>query len=362
MAQRPQTAAPSKMHRELMVASADVAEADAQRAWLVSRGAQLLRRRTLGNLGWVLSVFRLPPEWSPATLSKELTSQWPSALPEINQRFAALAGNGPKAPAEYARALIGWPANCPGAARIAMLDGPVNPNLASLADRRIGVTQIAPATGEPDYRHGTALAVLLLGRDAPRGLLPDAELMVGVIMSADEEGAYTTTEWILHGLDWVLGLEPRPMALNLSFGGPRSAQLRRGLDVVTQAVPVAAAVGNEGQKAVAFPASHPGVIAVTAVDARGRRWPRANTGDQVAIAAPGVEVWTLDGAGRGHYANGTSIATLFVAASLAMAPPDPGAIEEWLAAHAAETGSTGRNPEYGHGVLALRGNCRRTPA
>jgi hypothetical protein len=101
------------------------------------------------------------------------------------------------------------------------------------------------------------------------------------------------------------------------------------------------------------------VIAVTAVDARGRRWPDANTGNQVAIAAPGVEVWTLDGAGRGYYANGTSIATLFVTASLVIAPPGPGAIDEWLAVHAIEAGSAGRDPEYGHGVLAMRGNCTR---
>jgi subtilisin family serine protease len=353
-------AATQQLRRELLVAATNVAEADQQRAWLAGRGAQLLRRRTLNNLGWVLSVYRLPPETAPASLSAELTAQWPTAIPEINQRFAALATSGSTAPAEYARTLIDWPESCAASTRIAMLDGPVNLDLARLADRRIGVTQIAPVNGAPDYHHGTALAALLVGQDAPRGLLPEAELVVGVIMRADDDGPFTTTEWILHGLDWVLGLDPRPGALNLSFGGPRSAQLQRALEVVTGVMPVAAAAGNEGQKAVAFPASYPGVIAVTAVDARGRRWSRANTGDQVAIAAPGVEVWTFDGAGRGYYANGTSIATLFVTAALASAQPDQRSLDEWLAAHAVDAGLAGRDLEYGHGVLAMRGPCRRT--
>jgi hypothetical protein len=348
------------LRRELLVAATNVAEADQQRAWLVGRGAQLLRRRSLNNLGWMLSVFRLPPEAVPTTLVAELTAQWPTAIPEINQRFVALATAGSTAPAEYARSLIAWPESCAASARIAMLDGPVNSGLAGLADRRIGVKQIAPADEAPDYHHGTSLAALLVGQETPRGLLPEAELEVGIIMRADDDGPFTTTEWILHGLDWVLGLEPRPGALNLSFGGPRSAQLQRALEVVTGVMPVAAAAGNDGDKAVAFPASYPGVIGVTAVDAKGRRWPRANTGERVAIAAPGVEVWTIDGAGRGYYANGTSIATLFVTAALASAPPDPRSLNQWLAGHAVEAGPAGRDLEYGHGVLAMRGTCGRT--
>jgi subtilisin family serine protease len=243
--------------------------------------------------------------------------------------------------------------------RIAMLDGPINATLPTLADRKISTLQIAASEAEPNYHHGTALAALLLGSRTPRGLLPDSELVVGVIMESDDDGPFTTTESVLRGLDWVLGLDPRPTALNLSFGGPRSAQMQKALEIVTRVLPVAAAVGNEGNREVAFPASYPGVVAVTAVDAKGKRWQRANTGNQVAIAAPGVEVWTLDGAGRGYYANGTSIATLFVTAALASAPPDTHSLGNWLSMHALEAGPAGRDLEYGHGVLAMNSACRR---
>lgn len=289
----------------------------------------------------------------------ELVAQWPSAQPEINQRFAALAASGTPAPAEYARALIAWPEPCVGPVRIAMLDGPVNAALPSLADRNIRVTQISPGESEPNYHHGTALAAVLVSPGSPLGLLPDVDLAVGVVMESDDDGPYTTTEWVLRGLDWALGLEPRPSALNLSFGGPRSAQMQRALEVITQAFPVAAAAGNEGHKQVAYPASYPGVVGVTAVDAKGRRWPRANTGREVSIAAPGVEVWTLDGAGRGYYANGTSIATVFVTAALASASANPRSLDEWITAHAIDAGPAGRDPEYGHGVLSMRRHCTR---
>jgi Subtilase family len=181
---------------------------------------------------------------------------------------------------------------------------------------------------------------------------------VGVIMSRDDEGAFTTSELVVRGLDWVLGLKPSAAALNLSFGGPRSAQIERALRKVLERMPVAAAAGNEGQRGVSWPAAYEGVIAVTALDANRRRWPRANTGEQVAIAAPGVEVWTVDGAGQGRYSSGTSVATLFVTAALAASVRADR--EEWLRRHTREAGTPGRDPEYGHGLLGMNDTCSRT--
>jgi hypothetical protein len=356
-AERPKAGAPARIASELLVASTDVQEADAQRNWLAGQGAQLLRRRALTQLGWVLSVYRLKPGTSLAQLTAEFSQQWPASLPEINQRYTAFAGSGTDGPREYARALIGWPEDCPATPRIAMLDGPVQPGLPALRGRRVAVTAIAPADARPSYEHGTSLAVLLLGEGAPRGLLPGADLHVGVIMSQDDDGAFTTTELVVRGLDWVLGLTPAASALNLSFGGPHSAQVERALRQVLERMPVAAAAGNDGQRGVSWPAAYEGVIAVTALDANRRRWPRANTGEQVAIAAPGVEVWTIDGSGQGRYASGTSVATVFVTAALAASAR--GERTAWLRQHTDEAGAPGPDPEFGHGLLGMNGTCSR---
>ncbi|HEY6125644.1 MAG TPA: hypothetical protein VIV63_13415, partial [Steroidobacteraceae bacterium] len=151
---------------ELLVASQDVAESDAQRAWMQSQGAQLLRRRTLSHLGWVLSVYRLSPGASASAVKAALLQQWPDSIPENNERYQAL-GESAAAPAEYAGPLIHWPvAGCGRRPRIAMLDGPVNTAVAALAGARVQSAVFTPA-GQPNYHHGTSVAAVLVGGAMP---------------------------------------------------------------------------------------------------------------------------------------------------------------------------------------------------
>lgn len=356
VAEAPAARAASALRRELLIASKDLDEANEQREWMQSQGAALLRRRTLTNLGWVITVYRLAPETMPATVITALQQQWPDAMPEMNERYPALGTSGRNAPIEYARRVIGWPeGNCERKARIAMLDGPVNASLAAFAGRSLETRVFTPAGTAPDYHHGTSVAALIIAHEAPRGLLPNADLMVGVIMVENGGKPYTSTEWILRGLDWVLGASPAPVVLNLSFGGPNSAQISRAIDRVLPRTHVVAAAGNDGDDAPVFPASHPGVIGVSALDARLRRWPDSNTGAHVS--APGVDVWTLDGAGQGFYASGTSFAAAFVTAALAVTAPARAQLPQWLERHTRDLGSERRDPQYGHGVLALADAC-----
>jgi hypothetical protein len=358
VAEAPAAKAGTSLRHELLVASKDVSEAEEQRTWLQSQGAQLLRRRTLAHLGWVITVYRLAPGAAPAEATAALLQQWPDAMPEANQRYQGLADAGRGAPVEYAGKLIGWPAaGCRLRPRVAMLDGPVNGTLAALAGSRLASVVFTPADAKTNYHHGTAVAAVLVGSGSPRGLLPQAELLVGVIMVDDAGKPYTTTEWILRGLDWVAGLSPAPVALNLSFGGPPSGQLARAMERVLAVTRVIAAAGNDGKRAAVFPASFPGVVGVSAVDARLQRWPDANTGDHVAIAAPGVDVWTIDGAGNGYYASGTSFATAFVTAAIALSPPSQAQLGQWLPRHARDLGAPLRDPEYGYGALTIHEGC-----
>jgi hypothetical protein len=279
-------------------------------------------------------------------------------MPEGNERYPALGESAAAAPVEYTRTLIHWPeSGCGRRPRVAMLDGPVNTRAAALAGARLETAVFTPAGAQPSYNHGTSVAALLVGGGAPRGLLPKAELLVGVVMVGEDGKAYTTTEWVLRGLDWVLGLSPAPVALNLSFGGPRSGQLARAMERVLLATRVIAAVGNDGKHAPVFPAAYPGVVSVSAVDARGSRWPDANTGEHVSIAAPGVDVWTINGAGEGYYASGTSFATAVVTAAIAFSGPTQAQLDEWLPRHARDLGAPGRDPEFGFGLLTLNEGC-----
>ena len=81
-----------------------------------------------------------------------------------------------------------------------------------------------------------------------------------------------------------------------------------------------AAVGNDGPAAPAqYPASYPGVIAVTGVDAGGRALPEAGKAAHLDFAAPGADMAAaLPGNGYTRV-RGTSFAAPLVAARLLFA-------------------------------------------
>jgi subtilisin family serine protease len=72
-----------------------------------------------------------------------------------------------------------------------------------------------------------------------------------------------------------------------------------------------AASGNAGGRDPSFPASHPGVISVTATDSGDARYGWATHGDWVTIAAPGCSQAPFPAAGYGEFC-GTSSATALV--------------------------------------------------
>ena len=83
---------------------------------------------------------------------------------------------------------------------------------------------------------------------------------------------------------------------------------------------IVAAVGNDGPAAPPqYPASYPGVVAVTGVDARGRALPEAGKASHLDFAAPGADMAAaLPGQGYAKV-RGTSFAAPFATARLAIA-------------------------------------------
>ncbi|PCK05859.1 MAG: hypothetical protein COA42_17795, partial [Alteromonadaceae bacterium] len=110
--------------------------------------------------------------------------------------------------------------------------------------------------------------------------------------------------------------------------------------------------GNSGPDAPpVYPAAQQGVTAVTAVDAALRLYDQANHGDYIEFAAPGVDVWAADAQEAGQYHTGTSFAAPFVAAALALVGRDK------LIQSAIDLGATGKDSEFGYGLVALPQVC-----
>lgn len=211
-----------------------------------------------------------------------------------------------------------------------------------------------------DLAHGTAIAGIIGARGVTRGIAPDARLLslrafASFASPASGGPSLSTSLVVLKALEEAMGRKAR--VLNLSFAGPRDRLVETAIGVVIErrAVVVAAA-GNGGDEAgPAFPAAYRDVIAVTATDSDDRLYSRANRGDYIAVAAPGVDVLAAS-AGHGHeLVSGTSFATAHVsglAALLLQLAPEltPVEVRQALQETAKDLGAPGHDPAFGAGL------------
>ncbi|MEU7029822.1 S8 family serine peptidase [Streptomyces sp. NPDC046275] len=172
-------------------------------------------------------------------------------------------------------------------------------------------------------RHGTNMALAIAGSGANggvKGIAPDA-----VILPV-KTGAFVGTGWktFYEGVRYAVDSGAR--VINISFSGVADeAQAREWQTVVDYAVQKGALVfagsGNDGrERHNAYPASVPGVVAVGAVDTKGKVATFSDYGSYVDLAAPGVEIPGRCTDDRTEYCigRGTSQATAIASGTAAL--------------------------------------------
>ena len=195
---------------------------------------------------------------------------------------------------------------------VGMIDGGVasHPSLAGAAIEQNGFAGAPKPTG-----HGTAVASLLVGNQGPfRGAATGAKLLVADVYGGSRAAGSASA--IVPALGWLASHGAR--VINISLVGPQNAVVARAIDAVQRrGIRVVAAVGNDGPAAPPqYPASYQGVIAVTAVDARGHALPEAGKAAHLDFAAPGADMAAaLPGQGYARV-RGTSFASPLAAARL----------------------------------------------
>jgi hypothetical protein len=352
---------------ELVVVSANMNEAQALAVQMQGIGLGVKRRTNLSGLGFVVTVLRVPREVSVGNALVALRQAAPGAWADANHRYQ-LQG---EAAVLYGRKLVGLEKispSCGAGVRVGMVDTPVDTAHPALRGRDVALRSLLP-TGVPpaDANHGTATAALLVANPQPSGfggLVPAAKLYSAqVFRKHDERGGETTAEWVVHALDWLIA--QKVQVINLGLGGPRNLLVEAAVERVhALGIAVVAAAGNSGPDAPpVYPAAQKGVIAVTAVDANLRPWKKANRGNYVSYAAPGVDVWTATPGKDGAYLTGTSYASPFVTAALAAAWQSNGrgnmaSVEQAMQAAARDLGDKGKDATFGWGLIQMPGSCR----
>jgi hypothetical protein len=231
-----------------------------------------------------------------------------------------------------------------GGLRIGIIDGGVasHPSMAGAKIEQHGFSGQPQATG-----HGTAVASLLVGNQgAFLGAAPGASLFVADVYGGNRAAGSASA--IVRALGWLVAKQPR--VINISLVGPSNLLVARAVQQVrARGIQIVAAVGNDGPAAPPqYPASYPGVLAVTGVDAKGRALLEAGKAAHLDFAAPGADMAAaLPGQGYAKV-RGTSFAAPLATARVALAGP----------ARVAQEARPGKG-RVGRGILCF--DCRVDP-
>ncbi len=246
--------------------------------------------------------------------------------------------------------------------RVGVLDSGVNAH-ALLKDCLLpGHNYIEDA--DPDdtadhYGHGTLVAALIAGSgsDGYIGAAPGAEIVPLKITDGKTVLVSAVVAAIYGAID-----DYGCNVLNLSVGITREYEaLREAVDYAEEkGVTIVAAVGNNGNTGIYYPAAYETVIGVGSVDRDGSHYYRSNSNESVFLTAPGVNVKTAGHLGGYITATGTSFAVPSVAAAAAVllsidGSLTPAEIRQVLADTATDKGKVGLDEDYGYGILNLSG-------
>ncbi|MEM6482884.1 MAG: S8 family serine peptidase [Pseudomonadota bacterium] len=343
------------------VVSVDLRDSVSVVTALTRSGARLLRDRTFIHLEQRLLIFALPEGFSADEARAALAQVSPGAT--LDQHHIYRRASGPRV---YHAAMLGDSPDqtCAVAEpiRVGVIDGPVNATHTAL--RNVSVTQerfLGRGERETSVHHGTAVAGLIAGEAEAgplAGLAPGVSLYAANVFGEGVKGEGARLESVATALDWLIGQEVH--LINMSFAGQPNTTFGKLIRAARDkdAVMIAAAGNNQSDVAM-YPAASPDTIAVTAVDAAGRIYRKANFGEHIEFAAPGVDLYVAwDEAGS--YRSGTSFATPVVTALLArQAERSPVTLEgarEVLRADVRDLGPGGRDERFGFG-LVQSGGC-----
>ena len=341
---------------ELIVRGELLAEPADERALaaVLAAGFAVLRHRQVAALDLDYVVLQPPAGWSPADSLRRLRKLDPHGRYDFHHVLAG-GGNAEPATAQYAAAALPV-TTAPVAVRVGLVDGGV----ATLHAAFAGAEVLAHGCGGRNVPsvHGTAVASLLVETLNSRSREPPAHVQLLAADAYCGDAAGGAIERVIESLGWLV--ERRVPVINVSLVGPPNRLLERAVTrVLERGHVLVAAVGNDGPAAPPlYPAAYEGVIAVTAVDRRGRVLVEACRGPHVAFAALGADLQAaVLPEGRGDV-RGTSYAAPQVAAMLALQIPQvhatfvPAAVQA-LAAGATDLGSRGRDAVYGFGLVAM---------
>jgi hypothetical protein len=343
------------------VAEIDGSLSEAQANELARRhGLARLQSQNFPLVGATIGLFRVTDRRSSETASRDFATDASvrSVQPNFryllqDQRAALTEGD----PAQYANAKLRLPQAhtlAHGAnVTIAVIDSGIDVKHPELINS-IGDTFDALGSKEGPHPHGTGVAGAIAAHARLMGGAPQARILAIRAFGVAPSGAESTSYVILKALDYAA--EHGAQIINMSFAGPRDAVIERAIAATAaKGIVLVAAAGNAGAKSPPlYPAANPNVIAVSATDAQDKLFPASNRGSQIAIAAPGVDIFLPVPDEKYQMMSGTSFSSAYVSSLAALVLErnpalKPEEVRTILTKTARDLGAPGRDDSFGAG-------------
>ncbi|WP_169513860.1 S8 family serine peptidase [Actinomadura flavalba] len=224
---------------------------------------------------------------------------------------------------------------------VAVLDTGVDRRHRDLAGRVLTGPDLTGGERRPGTkfwgRHGTSMASIIAGRgngpggrNGVIGVAPQSRVLsIRVTWENDDPmrrggPAARNRDAVAQGIRYAT--DQGAQVINMSLGGGQlyyegSAAEEQAIKYAqSKGVVLIASAGNDGAGANRknFPAAYPGVIAVGALDQRGRVWKDSSRRAYVAVCAPGVEIVSADAGGGYVVGTGTSPSSAMAAGVAAL--------------------------------------------
>ena len=212
--------------------------------------------------------------------------------------------------------------------------------------------------------HGTHVAGIVAAEENGIGVIgvaPEVDLFAVKVLDG---AGFGTEDWIIAGIEWAV--LNRIEVINLSIEGPDAQGLHDACDQAYEAGVLLVAAGGSSQVGggpVRYPAAYDSVIAVTGIDTLDMPGYFTPIGEELELAAPGVDVLSTITGGNYDFLNGTSqaaphvtgVAALYILSNAGDLSGD-GLVNNkdirlMLQMQAIDLGNTGKDEIYGYGLV-----------
>ncbi|MFH1372004.1 MAG: S8 family serine peptidase [Planctomycetota bacterium] len=185
-----------------------------------------------------------------------------------------------------------WPRTTGAGVRVAVLDTGISmyhPDRGNVVD---SVSFVTGEAVEDFHSHGTHTSGTIAAADNDIGVVgvaPEADLLIAKVIDINGDGL---TSGLISGIEWAVNNNAK--VISMSLGGYNySAALETACDNAYAAgLLLVAAAGNDDVNTPSYPAALASVISVAAVDQNKNKASFSNYGPTIALAAPGVSVYS----------------------------------------------------------------------